>query len=186
MAPPPGLHKILRAAAPPERARVAGVAVLDAAPDRRDAGVQRVEDRVLQPPPRRPREEPLHGVHHGTHTGRRGRREVKRPVGMVLQPLADLGRAVPLDRPTHDLPRGDVEGRQKACGPVPTVVVRPGLGMVRRHRKRPPRASQSLYLRLLVHREHDGVVWRVDIKAHDIADLELEPRVARDLEASMF
>ena len=53
MTPPPGLHEILRAAAPPERAGVPGVAVLDAAPDRRDAGVQRVEDRVLEPLPRR-------------------------------------------------------------------------------------------------------------------------------------
>ena len=59
MAPLPGLHEILRAAAPPERPRVPGVAVLDAALDRRDAGVQQVEDRVLEPLPRRPREEPL-------------------------------------------------------------------------------------------------------------------------------
>ena len=44
MAPPKGPRKILRAAAPPERARVPGVAVPDAAPDRRDAGIQRVED----------------------------------------------------------------------------------------------------------------------------------------------
>ena len=36
---------------------------------------------------------------------------------MVLQPL------VHIDRPAHDLPRGDVEGRQKAGGAVPPVVV---------------------------------------------------------------
>ena len=172
MAPLPGLHEILRAAAPPERPRVAGVAVLDAALDRRYAGVQRVKDRVLEPLPHQLREEPLHGVHHGTHTGRRGRREVERRVGMALQPLVHLGRAVPLDRPTHDLPRGDVQGRQKAGGAVPPVVVRSRLGMVRRHRKRPPRASRRLYLRLLVNGQHDGVVWRIDMQARDVADLE--------------
>ena len=133
MAPLPGLHEILRAAAPTERAGVPGVAVLDAALGRRDAGVQRVEDRVLEPLPRQLREEPLHGV----HPRRRGRREVERPVGMA-----------------------------------------------RRHGQRPPRAAQRLYLRLLVHREHDGVVGRIDIKADNVADPDLEPRVARDLEAS--
>ena len=159
----------------------------------------------------------------GVHPGRRGRREVERPVGMALQPLARLGRpvrrdvvendvhrgsgvdppsaplsatwsrkernsagAVPLDRPAHDLAGGDVEGRQKAGGAVPPVVARSRLRMARRHGQRSPRASRRLSPRLLVHREHDGVVWRVDMQAHDIADLDLEPRVARDLEASMF
>ena len=49
MAPLPGPREILRAAAPPERPRVSGVAALDAGPGHRDAGVQRVEDRVLEP-----------------------------------------------------------------------------------------------------------------------------------------
>ena len=49
MAPLPGLREILRAAAPPERAGVPGVAVFNVSPDRRDAGVKRVEDRVLEP-----------------------------------------------------------------------------------------------------------------------------------------
>ena len=65
---------------------------------------------------------------------------------------------------------------------MPPVVAGSRLLMIRRHGQRPPRASQSLYLRLLVHREHYGVVGRVDIQAHDIADLELEPRVPGDLE----
>ena len=49
MAPPTGLHKILRAAAPTERTRVPGVAVLDAALYRRYARVRRIEDRILEP-----------------------------------------------------------------------------------------------------------------------------------------
>ena len=176
MTPLPGLHEILRAAAPPERPRVPGVAVFNVSLNRRDTGVQRVEDRVLEPVPRQLREEPLHGVNHGTHTGRRGWREVERPVGMALKPLVDLGRVVPLDRPPDNLPRDDVEGRQKAGGAVPPVVVRPDLGMVRRHGQRSLRSSQSLSPRLFVHREHDGVVGRVDIKADNVADLDLEPR----------
>ena len=59
MTPLPGLHEILRAAAPTERAGVPGVAVFNVSPDRRDAGVERVEDRVLEPLPRKLREEPL-------------------------------------------------------------------------------------------------------------------------------
>ena len=62
----------------------------------------------------------------------------------------------------------------------PPVVVRSRLRMVRRHRNRPLRTAQSLYLRLLVNGQHDGGVWRVDIQARDVAGPELEPRVARD------
>ena len=59
MAPLPGPREILRAAAPPERPGVPGVAVLDVSLDSRDAGVQRVKDRVLEPLPHQLREEPL-------------------------------------------------------------------------------------------------------------------------------
>ena len=113
---------------------------------------------------------------HGTHPGRRGRREVKRPVGMALQPLVDLGRAVRRHVVENDVHRGsgpdplrtpfrDVveEGRgtppsgaARPSGPRPSpwrrrgppegmwcraAVARSRLRMVRRHRKRPPRAS---------------------------------------------
>ena len=52
------------------------------------------------------------------------------PSTATLSPVSDssvirgekLRRAVPLDRPPDDLPRGDVEGRQKAGGAVPPVV----------------------------------------------------------------
>ena len=65
--------------------------------DRRDAFVERVEDRVLEPLPRELGEEPLDGVHPGS----RGRSEVKRPIGVVLQPFADLGRLVGGDVVEH-------------------------------------------------------------------------------------
>ena len=89
---------------------------------------------------------------------------------------------MPLDRPAHDLARRDVEGRQKAGGAVPPVVVRSRLRVSVRHRKRPPHTSQRLSPRLFIHREHDGMVGRADIKADNIADLELEPRIPGHLE----
>ena len=49
MASPPRLHKVFRFPAPKERTGVIGIVVLSAAPDRRNALVNRVEDRVLQP-----------------------------------------------------------------------------------------------------------------------------------------
>ena len=49
--------------------------------------------------------------------------------------------------------------------PVPPVVVRSRLLMIRRHGQRRLRASQRLSPRLLVNGQHDGVVGRIDIKA---------------------
>ena len=84
MTPLLGLHEILRAAASPERAGVPGVVVLDAALDSRDAGVKRVEDRVLEPLPHQLREEPLHGI----HPRRRGRGRRGTPPSGAARPSA--------------------------------------------------------------------------------------------------
>ncbi len=70
---------------PPAPAERTGV-VRDASLDRRDAFVERVEDRILRPLSGQPREEPLDGV----RPGRRGRGEAERPVGPALRPRADL------------------------------------------------------------------------------------------------
>ena len=64
--------------------------VLGVALNRRDALVERVEDRVFEPRPRKLGEEPL----DGTHPRGRGRSEVKRPIGVVLQPFVNFGRLV--------------------------------------------------------------------------------------------
>ena len=47
----PRLHEVFELFAPAERAGVIGVVVLDVALNRRDALVERVEDRVFEPRP---------------------------------------------------------------------------------------------------------------------------------------
>jgi len=42
-------------------------------------------------------------------------------------------------------------------------------------------AVQCLDLALLVHAQHHGLLGRVEVQAHDVDELLLEPRVARDL-----
>ncbi len=206
----PRLHEVFRLLAPAERAGVIGIVVLNVALDRRNALLERAEDRVLEPLPRELGEETLDGI----HPRGRGRSEVKRPIGVVLQPFVDLGRlvggnvvehdmnlgsrpdplgdeikegeeflrAVTLDHLAGDLSGGDIKGRHQAGGAVAPVVVSAGLGMAGLHRQGRLRPSQCLDLCLLVHRDDDSVVGRVDVEADDVADLQLEPRVAGDLE----
>ena len=196
----PRCGKVFRTSATEERTGAAGAATLDPSPDGRDAGVRPVEDRVLQPLPRRPQEEPLHGA----HPQGRGRREVKRPVGTRLQPLADLGRpvrgrvveddvhrgpgtdpledmvekggehlqAVPLDRPARDLAGGDVEGRPQSWVRVSSEAAAAFF----------PAPVSALARPLSVTRRDDGGVGRVDLWTDDVADPDLEPRVPGHLE----
>ena len=86
-------NQILWILAPAERAGVTGIVLLDVTLDRADKFARRIEDCILQPLPRRFREDALDRV----HTGCRGRGEVKRPVGMVRQPFMNLGRFVGID-----------------------------------------------------------------------------------------
>ncbi len=171
-----------------------GIVVRDAALDRRDAFVERVEDRILRPLPRQPREEPLDGV----RPGRRGRGEAERPVGAALLPRADLGRPVRRDVVEDDVHRvsgcdplgdrvGEGEELLRAMPVDPTlpvatsraasrqvvpcrlqscVRVQAWPGFTGRGLLRPP---ERLYLRLLVYRKDDGMVGRVDAEADDVA-----------------
>ncbi len=163
---------------------VVGIVVRDASLDGGDARVEGVEDRILQPLPGQPREEPLDGV----RPGRRGRGEAERPVEPALRPRADPGRPVRRNAVGDDVHRGSGcdplgdrvgEGEEllRAVPVDPTLpvatsraasrqVVRPCPGVTGRGLLRPP---ERLYLRLLVHRKDDGMVGRVDTEADDIA-----------------
>ena len=186
--------------------------MLDVTLDRRDALVERTADRVPEPLPRKPGEEPLDGV----HPRGRGRREVKRPVGVVPQPFVDLGRPVGGDVVGDDMnlgpgpnPLGDGVGERGeflravtfdhlagdlSGGAVAPVVMGAGPGMAGLHRQGCLRPSQRLDpVRALtrtngvhaltpVHRDDHGVVGRIDVEADDLADLQPEPRVAGDPE----
>ena len=104
------------------------------------------------------------------------------PLGDKVEEGEEFLRAVTLDHPAGDLPGGNIKGRHQTGGAIAPAVVGAGPGMSGLHRQGRLRPSKRLDLRLLVHRDDDGVVGRVDVKADDVADLQLEPRVAGDLE----
>ena len=166
----PCLHEIFGRLAPAERPGVIGVVMLDVALNRRDALVERVEDRVLESLPRELGEELLDGI----HPRGRSRSEMERPIGVAFQPLVDLGRLVrgnvveddmnlgsrldPLgdeleegeeflrtvtrDHLAGDLAGRDIEGRHQAGRAIALVVVGAGLGMAGLHRQGRLRPSQ--------------------------------------------
>ena len=92
----------LRAFCSSGRAGVIDVVVLDVAFDRRNTLVERVEDRVFKPPPRRLGEKSLYGI----YPRGRGRSEVKRPIGVVLQSFLNFGRLVEGDVVNDDMNMG--------------------------------------------------------------------------------
>jgi len=104
------------------------------------------------------------------------------PFGDEIEEGEEFRRAVTRDHLAGDLSGGDIEGRHQACSIVALVVVSAGLGMAVLHRQGRLPPSQCPDLCLLVRRDDDSVVGRVDVEADDVADLQLEPRVAGDLE----
>ena len=87
------------------------------------------------------------------------------------------GAVVGRDLPAADLERGEQAGRAVAL-----VVMGVALGLARAQRQHRLGAVEGLDLGLLVDAEHDRPVGRVEVEAHDIADLGLEGRVGAELE----
>jgi len=67
--------------------------------------------------------------------------------------------------------------------PMANVVVGHPFHVTQAHGQHRLGAIKGLDLRLLIHREHDGMIGRVQIKTHHIAHLFNEERIARQLEA---
>ena len=63
------------------------------------------------------------------------------------------------------------------------VVVRAALQLPRPQRQQWLRAVQRLNLALLIHAEHQRVIGRVHIQAHDVAHLLDQQRIGRQLES---
>ena len=169
---------------------MAGIVVRDASLDRRDAFVERVEDRILRPLPGQLREEPLDGV----RPGRRGRGEAERPVGPALRPRADLCDET-VSRMTCTgvpgaIPSATGSGKARnSCGRCrwrrrgpragrSCVIVPAWPGVTGRGLLRPPERlypvrtlTQTGGVRVLalLHREADGMVGWVDAEADDVA-----------------
>ena len=93
----------------------------------------------------------------------------------LLMPMSGLTFA---DHPAlHDLERGKQGG-----GAVPFVVVREGATASGLERQAGLGAIQRLNLALFIHAEHDRILRRGQIHAHDIRELLQKFRVARKLE----
>src|ERR1044072_392650 len=81
----------------------------------------------------------------------------------------------------------NVEGCEQGGGAMPLVVVREGCGAALLHRQARLSSVERLDLALLVNRQNDGVVRRIDIKADDVAqlgdELRLEPTYSVRMQA---
>src|SRR6202789_366451 len=77
---------------------------------------------------------------------------------------------------------GVVEGCEQGCGGVPGGVLGHSFDIAEPHRQHRLSAIQRLNLALLVDREHNGVVWRVEVETNHIAHLFHEEWVGGELE----
>jgi hypothetical protein len=91
---------------------------------------------------------------------------------------------MPVSRPAlgEDGSGGDIEGGEERCGAVTDVVVGDSFHVPEAHRQHRLGAVESLNLRLFIDREHDGVIWRVEIQTHHIAHLLDEEWIVGQLE----
>ena len=132
-----------------------------------------------EPLPRERGKEPF----DGNHPRGQVRNEVRRPIGAVIQPCVDFGRFGVGDEvegggeflraATLDHLAADLSG-----GAVALAVVGEDPGMAGLHRQDRLRPSLSLDRCHPIRREDDSVVGRVDAGANEIADIQLEARVA--------
>ena len=79
-------------------------------------------------------------------------------------------------------PVADLERREQAGRPVARVVVGVPLDLSRAHRQHRLGPVERLDLGLLVDRQHDRPLGRVEVQPHDVADLRLERGIGAELE----
>ena len=103
-------------------------------------------------------------------------------LGDEVEESKEFFRAVTVDHLAGDLTGGDIKSRQQTGSAVPFVIVSAVFGMARFYRQGHLRPPQRLDLRFLFHRDDDSMVGRVNVEANDVLDLQLEPRVAGDIE----
>ncbi len=99
-----------------------------------------------------------------------------------VQEASELDGPVAFGHVGDDLARCHVERRVEVGGAASHVVMGAPFGEPRTQREHRCGAVERLDLGLLVDAEHEGRVGRVDVEAHDVADLVHEERVGRELE----
>src|SRR5262249_29849246 len=100
----------------------------------------------------------------------------------LVEELAEFARSVAGEALADDAAGGNVEGGEERCRAMARVVVAPPSRLAEAHWQHRLTAVERLDLRLLVDTEDDGLGWRRDIEADDVADLRHELRVGRKLE----
>ena len=98
-----------------------------------------------------------------------------------VEELSELDGAMTPMELSDDLARLDIERREQRGRPVARVVVRPTLDLPRAHGQQWLRVVQRLNLRLLVDAQHDGMLGRIQVEPHNVADLR-SGGVGRQLE----
>ena len=87
--------------------------------------------------------------------------------------LVQLERAMPaMKLADHSVTR-HVERCEQRRGPVAHVVVRSALGLTRTHRRQGLGAIRRMDLRLLVRRQHERLLGRIQVETHDVAHLSM-------------
>ena len=88
----------------------------------------------------------------------------------------ELLTAMTLHALVEDLALEDIESRKQGSDAMPLVIVGHGAGAARLG------AVQRLYLTLLIDRQHDGTVRRIDVQANDLPELGGKLRIVGQLE----
>ena len=93
-----------------------------------------------------------------------------------------FGGTLPLHTLTDDLAFEHVKGGEQSRDAMAFVIVGHGAGLPLLHRQHRLGAIERLNLALLINRQNDGVVRRIDIEADDVTQLGDELRVIGQLE----
>lgn len=99
-----------------------------------------------------------------------------------IEEADELLMAMALHVPADDCAVDHVEGGEQGGGAVALVVVRHRAEPPLLHRQAGLGTVERLDLALLVDRQHDGVGWRIDVEADDVAQLVDEFRIVGELE----
>ena len=100
------------------------------------------------------------------------------------QEAQKLLMTMPIHARADDLSARHVERSEQRRRAVSLVIMGHGSGSALFHRQAGLSAIERLYLALLVDRQNQRFVGRVQIEAHDIGDFLGEIRIARQLECS--
>lgn len=83
---------------------------------------------------------------------------------------------MPMELADHRAGLG-IERREEIAGAVTDIIGSAALGRAGTHRQRRLAAIERLYLRFLIHTQHQRFVRRIEIKADNVADFFDEQRV---------